>query len=98
MIHVKKVENKLEITWNTGMDFQFLILVQKIIEERKIQMGQNERLRLPDQRQIIHDLTLQKHASGLSPPEEEILARLEATEGYGLEPRSSEQLLREHFL
>lgn len=34
MIHVKKVENKLEITWNTGMDFQFLILVQKIIEER----------------------------------------------------------------
>lgn len=34
MIHIKKVENKLEITWNTGMDYQFLILIQKVIAER----------------------------------------------------------------
>ena len=37
---------------------------------------------LPDLRHEIHDLTVQKHSSGLSPPEEEILERLEVQELY----------------
>ena len=35
---------------------------------------------LPDQRQTIHNLTLQKHATGLSPPEEEMVLMMEAQE------------------
>ena len=45
-------------------------------------MGQNEFPLLPEIRQQIHDLTLQKHASGLSPPEQEILSKLEGKENY----------------
>ncbi len=35
---------------------------------------------LPDQRQLIHDLILQMHKSGLSPPEEELVLLMEAQE------------------
>jgi len=35
---------------------------------------------LPDQRQQIHDLVQSMHLSGLSPPEEAILNKLEAKE------------------
>ena len=41
-------------------------------------MKANEIPSLPDQRQAIHDLTLQKHATGLSPPDEDILEKTEA--------------------
>ena len=53
-------------------------------------MGQNELPSLPDQRQTIHDLTLRKHASGLSPPEEDILVHVEVTEEHSIESQSSE--------
>lgn len=43
-------------------------------------MEQREYMPLPDQRQTIHDMTLRKRASGLSPPEEEILLEQEAHE------------------
>ncbi len=43
-------------------------------------MEQREYMPLPDQRQTIHDLTLRKRASGLSPPEEKILLEMEANE------------------
>ena len=53
-------------------------------------MGQNELPSLLDRRQTIHDLTLQKHdASGLSPPEEDILVCIEATEEHCIESQSS---------
>ena len=54
---------------------------------------------LPDQRQTIHNLTLQKHATGLSPPEECILEEQEAQEEYDFSygPRSSERLLRVYY-
>ena len=45
---------------------------------------------LPDLRQQIHDLVVRKQASGLSPPQEEILIDLEAKEASELETRSSE--------
>ena len=35
---------------------------------------------LSDYRQLIHDLTIQKRSSGLSPPEEELLLRMESQE------------------
>ncbi len=35
---------------------------------------------MQDHRRIIHDLVIQKRATGLSPPEEEILEKLEAEE------------------
>ncbi len=37
---------------------------------------------LPEQREIIHDLTIRKHTTGLSPPEEDILSNMEASENY----------------
>ena len=43
-------------------------------------MEQNEFLTLPELRQLIHDMTLQKRATGLSPPEEQLLDRLEMNE------------------
>ncbi len=43
-------------------------------------MEQKNQFQLPDRRQLIHDLTLLKHATGLSPPEEEILASEEGFE------------------
>ena len=45
---------------------------------------------LPELRQQIHDLVVRKQASGLSPPQEEILIALEAWEASELETRSSE--------
>ena len=53
-------------------------------------MRENELLPLLDLRQQIHDLTLMKHSTGLSPPEEQILVYLEAKEASVLEARSSE--------
>jgi len=35
---------------------------------------------LSDYRQLIHDLTMQKRSTGLSPPEEELLLQMEAQE------------------
>ncbi len=35
---------------------------------------------LPEQRQLIHDLVMMHRATGLSPPEEEILQKLEGEE------------------
>ena len=43
-------------------------------------MKQNELPLLPEQRQVIHDIILLKHFTGLSPPEDEILDRMEAQE------------------
>jgi len=43
-------------------------------------MRTNELPPLPDQRQLIHDLILQMHKTGLSPPEEEIVLLMEAQE------------------
>lgn len=43
------------------------------MEQSKLQLSLNRRRQ-------IHDLILRKHASGLSPPEEAILEKLEATE------------------
>ncbi len=43
-------------------------------------MNTNELTWMQDHRQIIHDLVIQKRATGLSPPEEEILEWLEASE------------------
>ncbi len=37
---------------------------------------------LPEQREIIHDLTIRKHTTGLSPPEEDILSKMEASENF----------------
>lgn len=51
-------------------------------------------LPLPDQRQMIHDLILQKRATGLSPPEQKVLEQLEAEELLLSETRSND-LLRE---
>ena len=51
-------------------------------------MKQIERLVLHEQRQIIHDLTLLKHATGLSPPEMEMLEQLEADEASEIEPQN----------
>ncbi len=51
-------------------------------------------LPLPDQRQMIHDLILQKRATGLSPPEQKALEQLEAEELLLSETRSND-LLRE---
>ncbi len=45
----------------------------------------SELLLLPELRQQIHDLTLQRHASGLSPPEQLILEKYESQEE---DPRS----------
>ena len=53
---------------------------QKTIKERKKQLEAKDLTLLPEQRQIIHDLILQKHATGLSPPEQEILLILESQE------------------
>lgn len=61
-----------------------------------MRMETNEHQPLPDQRQIIHDLTLQKRATGLSPPEQEILEQLEAEELPLSETRSND-LLREYL-
>ena len=63
---------------------------QKTISERKILLGPNELPLLPEQRQIIHDLTLLQKASGLSPPDQEQLEQLEAKELLVLETRSDE--------
>ena len=49
-------------------------------------MKQNEFPPLPDQRQEIHDLTLLKRSSGLSPPEDETLLKMEAQETILPEP------------
>ncbi len=43
-------------------------------------MEQNQIQLLPDLRQQIHDLIMSKHASGLSPPEEELVIIFEAEE------------------
>ncbi len=43
-------------------------------------MEQNELLPLHNRRQEIHDLTLMRRSTGLSPPEELILDTLEAKE------------------
>lgn len=43
-------------------------------------MNTNELTWMQDHRQIIHDLVIQKRATGLSPPEEELLEKLEAEE------------------
>lgn len=43
---------------------------------------------LHEQRQLIHDLTLLKHATGLSPPQMEMLEQLEAEEASETEPRN----------
>ena len=43
-------------------------------------MDHNEFPPLSDLRQTIHDLTLQKRSSGLSPPDETVLAKLESQE------------------
>ena len=43
-------------------------------------MEQNQSQLLPDLRQQIHDLTVTKRATGLSPPEEHVLEQLEAQE------------------
>ena len=53
-------------------------------------MRENERLPLLDLRQQIHDLTVTKKSTGLSPPQEQILDYLEAMEASAHEPRSSE--------
>ena len=43
-------------------------------------MKQDEILPLPDERNIIHNFVIQKHQTGLSPPEEKILLELEGRE------------------
>ena len=43
-------------------------------------MRENELLPLPDLRRQIHDLTLMKRSTGLSPPEEHMLEQLESIE------------------
>lgn len=53
---------------------------QKTIKERMISLEQNEFRSQHDWRQIIHELILQVHLSGLPPPEEEILEKIEAEE------------------
>ncbi len=43
-------------------------------------MAHDASLLLPEIRQQIHDLTLLKHSTGLSPPETELLLKLESHE------------------
>lgn len=43
-------------------------------------MNEKDLMPLPDVRQAIHDLTLMKQSTGLSPPEEELLLLMEAQE------------------
>ncbi len=51
-------------------------------------MEPNEYLLLPDQRQMIHDLIVEMHKTGLSPPEECVLNHLEAQENCAVDSRS----------
>jgi len=51
-------------------------------------MEPNENLLLPDQRQIIHNLIMVMHKTGLSPPEECILDHFEAQEKCAIDSRS----------
>ena len=51
-------------------------------------MRENELLALHEKRRIIHDLTLLKHATGLSPPEMEMLEQTEAVEASETEPQN----------
>ena len=53
-------------------------------------MSQNSELPLRDWRETIHDLILIMHRTGLSPPEVQILEKLEAEEASSSEVRSSE--------
>ena len=43
-------------------------------------MNEKELLPLRDLRQVIHDLTLMKRSTGLSPPDEKLLLQLESME------------------
>ena len=43
-------------------------------------MKENESLKLPDRRQLIHDLTVARRSASLSPPEAELLSELEGKE------------------
>lgn len=43
-------------------------------------MTENQLPQLPDLRETIHDLIIRHHTTGLSPPEEDALTRLESCE------------------
>ena len=53
-------------------------------------MEQKELQLLPDKRQLIHNLIIQMHRSGLSPPECIILDQLEAEEASSTDIRGND--------
>ena len=52
---------------------------------------------LPELRQTIHDLIIQSHCSGLSPPEEEMLEKMEAQEASGTRSNDCSGFVSRYF-